>query len=131
MIEKDNLIHQWFSLAEHDLGTAKIIFLNLPEYYEIVAFHCQQSIEKYIKGLLVFYGVSFEKSHDLVYLKDLLVDNVEIEKALIRRITTLKSYAVQLRYPNNVKHLEKSQLEEAINTAEEMRKIAEKIISNS
>jgi hypothetical protein len=35
----------WIEKADHDLGTAKVIFLHLPDYFDMVAFHCQQAVE--------------------------------------------------------------------------------------
>ena len=32
---------------------------------EIVGFHCQQTVEKYLKVLLTFYQVEFPKTHEI------------------------------------------------------------------
>ena len=53
MNEKSNIIQQWVEMADHDLGTAKIVFQHLPDYYETIAFHCQQAVEKYLEFLLL------------------------------------------------------------------------------
>lgn len=44
-------IKEWIEKAYHDLGSAKIIYLHLPEYFDTIAFHCQQAVEKYIKAI--------------------------------------------------------------------------------
>ena len=36
------LIQRWIDKADRDLSTAKLIYLHLPDYYEMIAFHCQQ-----------------------------------------------------------------------------------------
>lgn len=47
-------IKQWIEKADHDLGSAKIIHLHLPDYFDTIAFRCQQAVEKYLKALLIF-----------------------------------------------------------------------------
>ena len=42
-------IKQWISKGDHDLGTAKITYLHIPEYLDTVTFHCHQAVEKYLK----------------------------------------------------------------------------------
>ena len=32
---------------------------------EVVGFHCQQTVEKYLKALLTFYQVEFPKTHEI------------------------------------------------------------------
>jgi len=32
---------------------------------EIVGFHCQQAVEKYLKVLLTFYQIEFPKTHEI------------------------------------------------------------------
>ena len=36
-------IKVWINKADLDLGSAKIIFLHLPDYFDTIAFHCQQA----------------------------------------------------------------------------------------
>lgn len=43
---------EWFAIAEKDLKSAKILFEHDVDY-GIVCFHCQQAIEKYLKGYLI------------------------------------------------------------------------------
>ena len=51
------IIKAWIEKADHDLGSAKVIYQHLPEYFDMISFHCQQAAEKYIKAALVFYGI--------------------------------------------------------------------------
>ena len=64
-------------------------------------FHCQQSVEKSIKGVLIYYNISFPKTHDIDILIDLLVKNqIETPKP-IQESRILTQYAVFSRYPGN------------------------------
>jgi HEPN domain-containing protein len=48
------LINDWIILAEKDIKTASLIISE--EYLtNIVAFHCQQAIEKYFKAYILEY----------------------------------------------------------------------------
>ena len=62
MNDKIEVIRDWIYQADRDLGSVIIIFQHIPRYFETVAFHCQQAVEKYIKGLLVFYDSQFKKT---------------------------------------------------------------------
>ena len=121
-------IKAWISKADHDLGSAKIIYLHLPDYFDTIAFHCQQSVEKYIKAILIYYKIDFIKSHDLVYLLDLLSRKIEIDELKFKKAFTLNNFGVQIRYPNKIIKLSKDELETAIQISEEFRLFAVKSI---
>ncbi len=85
------LVKQWIIKGDHDLGTAKVTYLHIPEYLDTVTFHCQQAVEKYLKSFLIYKSVAFKFSHDLIYLS-----NDKVEKAIriakeIRTLITAKT----------------------------------------
>ncbi len=42
---------EWFEKAENDLKAAKYLFTKKDvDFYGNIAFHCQQFVEKYLKG---------------------------------------------------------------------------------
>ena len=47
---ENDLVHSWLVKATRDLDTAKIVVSHMPDYYDVIAFHCQQAIEKSLKG---------------------------------------------------------------------------------
>lgn len=121
-------INQWIKKADHDLGSAKIIYLHLPDYFDTIAFHCQQAVEKYIKAILIFHGIEFQRSHDLIYLLELLSKKIDIDELKFRKAFTLNSFSVQIRYPNKILYLTKEELETAIKISEEFRIFSIEII---
>ena len=121
-------INEWIEKADHDLGSAKIIYLHLPDYFDTIAFHCQQAVEKYLKALLVSYGIGFLRSHDLIYLLELLSEKVEVEDSTFQKAFTLNGFGVQIRYPNKIIKLTKAEIETAIQIAEEFRMFSVMII---
>lgn len=100
MSEPIDNIKEWIYKADHDLGSAKLIYQHLPDYFDTIAFHCQQAVEKYIKAALLFYNIEFQRSHDLVYLLDLLSDKIQIGDDIYNKAVTLNGFGVQIRYPN-------------------------------
>jgi len=92
MSEQVEEIGEWIEKADHDLGSAKIIYLHLPDYFDTIAFHCQQAVEKYLKALLVYYCIEFSRSHDLVYLLELLSRKIEIDDSKFRRAFSLNNF---------------------------------------
>lgn len=114
-------IKEWIEKADHDLGSAKIIYLHLPDYFDTIAFHCQQAVEKYLKAILVFYKIEFLRSHDLIYLLELLSRKIDIDESRFKKAFTLNNFGVQIRYPNKIIKLTKEELESAIHISEEFR----------
>ena len=45
-------IKEWISKAEKDIKTVEIM-KEVEDITEIVCFHCQQAVEKYLKALLI------------------------------------------------------------------------------
>jgi HEPN domain-containing protein len=121
-------IKEWIEKADHDLGSAKIIYLHLPDYFDTISFHCQQAVEKYIKAVLVFYKIEFQRSHDLVYLLELLSHKIEMDESKFRKVFTLNNFGVQIRYPNKTVKLTKEELETAIQISEEFQSLSHEII---
>lgn len=131
MNEKTELINAWVEKADHDLGSAKVIYLNLPEYFDTIAFHCQQAVEKYIKAALVFYDLQPPKSHDLIYLLELLSTQIDINDSQYKDALTLNGYSVIIRYPNQIINLSKTEIEKAINIAQTFRSFIVSLIDIS
>jgi HEPN domain-containing protein len=124
MNELSEQIKEWIKKAEHDLGSAKIIFLYLPDYSDTIAFHCQQAVEKYIKAIMVYKEIEFQRSHDLIYLLELLSSVSEISKDRYKKAVSLNGYSVQIRYPDKIVKLSREELEDAIAISQEFRTFA-------
>ena len=51
--------------AAADLDAAEQLCAQGDRFREIVAFHCQQAVEKYPKAFLVRHQIEFPKMHDI------------------------------------------------------------------
>ena len=123
MNEQVNEIKQWIIKGDHDLGTAKVTYLHIPEYLDTVTFHCQQAVEKYLKAYLLFHSVSFKFTHDLVYLLDLITPKDTDFEMYYDSVSELQGYAVEIRYPNESIYLSNEKVETAILIAKTIRDI--------
>ena len=92
----------WFRKAQNDIRAAELL---MPEgLLDEVAFHCQQAVEKCLKGFLFWHGKPFKKTHDLNVLS---LDCVQIDgnlQAVLATIAPLTQYAVEYRYPGPLVH---------------------------
>ena len=99
MAKQTNSSKDWRLLAERDFAVAKHLAANMkPVPTEIIAFLCQQAIEKYLKGALVVLGEEPPYIHDLPELCKL----AEKHRPLFSKISSLCSiithFSIQPRY---------------------------------
>lgn len=97
--QKRHLISQWLEKAEHDLVAAGILIDANPLILDIACFHCQQSIEKYLKAFLVYHEIDFHFTHNIDYL----LDKCGKIDAVFANVDTknLNAFATRARYPDS------------------------------
>lgn len=97
----DERIKKWFIKADNDLKVAIDEIVTTAPATDIVCFHCQQCIEKYLKGFLSYYGVEFKKTHNLEELIRLCIQiDKDFQKFIEMNIQEMTIYATELRYPD-------------------------------
>lgn len=116
-----NTVKEWIEKADHDLGSAKLIYLHLPEYFDTIGFHCQQATEKYLKFMLEHFEIEYQRTHNLVYLLDLLSLKMDLQDEIYDKAILLNEFSVQIRYPDTTIYLTKVELETAIKISREFR----------
>lgn len=124
---------EWYDLAATDLGVAKHLYETYyPKPLEIICYHCQQSAEKAIKAMIMYYGAQggMPKLHDLSFLLNQIRNMVDVEDRFYDYADTLAPYGVSVRYPNEL-FLEDRHAREAIQYAGEILQWAESIISTA
>ncbi|MEI7896796.1 MAG: HEPN domain-containing protein [bacterium] len=114
----NDLVQSWLLKATHDLETAKIVASHMPDYDDVIAFHCQQAIEKALKGYLIFLDIEFKPVHDLGYLLNLTATKDDAFDIYFEEVDRISRYAVQIRYPDTIIKLTKFQIQEAIKMAD-------------
>jgi HEPN domain-containing protein len=90
---------EWVQKAEEDWGVAvrEAAVANPPR--NVVAFHCQQCAEKYLKALRHESGLSIPRIHDLDQVRSDLLPHEPSLKGLKTACVILSRYAVDYRYP--------------------------------
>jgi HEPN domain-containing protein len=64
---------------------------------EVLGFHCQQAVEKYLKAALAIHQVEFHKIHDIKTLTD-LARSAGMEVPSSEPLEALTPFAVEFRY---------------------------------
>ena len=93
---------EWVAKAEEDFLAASALNRRRKKpLWNIVAFHVQQTVEKYLKARLEEAGHSVPKTHDLLHLLNLVTTVEPLWSAYQSAFSLLVSYAVQTRYPGS------------------------------
>lgn len=93
---------KWIVKADLDLRSAE--HLNtVNEFSEIVCFHCQQAVEKYLKALLSHYG-DVPRTRDLTLLTRMIERElgVSLDERVWECAEFLEPFSVQVRYPGDM-----------------------------
>ncbi|MBI4723338.1 MAG: HEPN domain-containing protein [Candidatus Stahlbacteria bacterium] len=98
----DEYIKGWLDKADKDLKAVEheLSFPQEEILRDIVCFHCQQAVEKYLKGFLIYHKTEFLRTHDIKYLleKCAIID----KDFAYLEIKELSSFAVEVRYPDDL-----------------------------
>jgi HEPN domain-containing protein len=105
----------WIERAKSSYELSKAIISDLI-YYEDLCYQAQQAVEKSLKGLLIYYGVEPDFTHNIGILLNALTNYTEIPDDIKETIKVTK-YAVQTRYPGEYDDITKNEYEESIKIA--------------
>ncbi len=93
-------IQEWIVKAEQDYLTAETMARNKKTPVpDIVGFHSQQCVEKYLKAYLAINNSGFHKTHDLIELLETAIENDPLLETLRSELRLLNPFSVQFRYP--------------------------------
>jgi len=102
----DERVEKWLTKALNDLKAAEqLLKVPAPQIVnEVVCFHAQQAVEKFIKfikAFLTFHEIPFGRTHHLEYLVNLAS---KVEPSFLNfmgDVSKLTPYAVEVRYPDD------------------------------
>ena len=99
MGEQMNTQRNWQHQAEQHLSVADHLAENMrPLPTEIIAFHCQQAVEKYLKGALTIFGDDPPYIHDLDKLCKMAEKHLSEFVNISSLCTIINYFSVQPRY---------------------------------
>ena len=93
----EKYIQEWINKANKDIKAVEKLEKE-EDITEIVCFHCQQAVEKYLKALLLSNNEDIQKTHNIdILLNKCKKYNQERERYIGN---PLSDYVVDLRYPD-------------------------------
>jgi len=107
----------WLARARSSYELGKMAGNN-SIYYEDLCYQIQQSVEKSLKGLLIYYKVEPEFTHNI----EILINNVAKFTDIpdnIKESMKLTVYAIQTRYPGEYDEITREEYEKVLRIAKD------------
>lgn len=126
---REREVAEWLDRARADLRAAEVDLATGPPLLGDAVFHCQQAVEKALKGLLTRHDHVFAKTHDI---EPLAVASREYHpqlSATLDRAVPLTEYAWRYRYPGPVAEPPREEVEDALEVARGVVRAVEDIVS--
>ena len=98
----EGIVGKWVEKAENDLKIGKDELKTEEPVTDMICFHMQQCVEKYLKAYLVLKKQVFRKTHDLSELIEVCkkIDK-NFEQLYQLKTHKLTRYAIDVRYPDD------------------------------
>ena len=126
-----HVVAQWVEKAENDLTTAVFTLkLGRDSPTDIVCFHAQQCVEKYLKGLLIFYSIDFPKTHNIAAILLLMPPAIRLDISPHDQ-ERLTDYATVTRYPGDYDPITLTETRHAVSVARRVRRHARRLLPKS
>jgi hypothetical protein len=93
-------VAHWLAVADNDRLAVLACMASDPPLPEIAAFHCQQAVEKLLKGFPVLGGINFRRTHELGELGAAAVTIFPEIAALVAVAEGWTVWGVAFRYPS-------------------------------
>lgn len=115
---KRALVRAWLVRARHDLEAARKLAAGHDPLLDTAIYHCQQAVEKTLKGFLVWHDQRFPKTHDIEVLLKLAMTFEPRLPSAIADPDRMTEYATAFRYPGDVAEPERVEFDRALRDAE-------------
>ncbi len=113
----------WYEKSLKDLEGARILFKYGGDF-SIVAFHCQQSLEKLLKGYILKETQTLAEGHSLVYLCKKAIEFDASLKSYLKDCAYINQFYIETRYPADIPTvLTQDEAQECILIAEKLQKL--------
>jgi HEPN domain-containing protein len=109
-----------------DLKSAEYLWNMHPLPVEVICYHCQQAVEKLLKGFLAFHGEPIRKTHDLTLLNSICKTLDSSFQLIDNECFELTDYGVNVRYPFSME----VEMTDAKNANDHARKVAAHVMNS-
>jgi HEPN domain-containing protein len=113
-------VGQWLAKAKEDVRVAECLIVADPPMPGAVAFHCQQAVEKALKGLLIHREVRPTKTHSIAQVGVAIIDTDPDLEHTVDEADWLSPYAAEFRYPGDLSEPSVEELRPALELAREV-----------
>lgn len=96
---RNPLTLEWVQKAERDYNAIRLHQQAKTPDYDLICFHMQQCIEKYLKSWLQEANIPHPRSHDLLALLGLILPSMPSWRIWHQDFLIIDPYAVEFRYP--------------------------------
>lgn len=118
-MDNKDVAKEWVEIAMKDYESAKFLFNMKPVPNEIICYHCQQSVEKVLKGFLALNEGQIQKTHDLTILNKLCCQYDISFSCIEAECINLTDYGTQVRYPFHI-DIEEVDVKQALTNTEKV-----------
>ncbi|MCD4819063.1 MAG: HEPN domain-containing protein [Candidatus Cloacimonetes bacterium] len=113
---KQKLIANWKIKPDNDIEIVKIGLASNKIISDVLCFHCQQCVEKYLKLFLIYHNIDFPKTHNIsIILEE--CKKIDSNFTVLQDIVYLTEYAVEIRYPDDFYIPDLEETQKAYNNA--------------
>jgi HEPN domain-containing protein len=117
-----SLLDEWVEKAEADYKSAVALHRRRKEPLpDVVCYHCQQCVEKYLKAYLIAQGTTPPRIHDVEDLLNLCALHDATLTPRLPLVQVLNPYAVLIRYPGMTATV--AEAKDAINAVRRLRTV--------
>jgi HEPN domain-containing protein len=116
----NDTVREWVMKADKDFATAlRELHVQEDQNFDAVCSHAQQNVEKLMKGLLIYWGVTPTRTHDLAFLSQMLNSVNPAWSCSLEDLRFLTRAAVAFRYPGEA--ADREEAAEAFTIASRLR----------
>ena len=119
-------VRKWIDRAQEDLQLVENELKLEEPLLNIISFHIQQFVEKYLKAFLISKNILPDRTHsiDLLLFKCKDIDN-DFEEFFESSIVDLTDCAVSIRYPDNEIVIDEDFIDEMLELAYKLKELVD------
>ena len=119
--DEQKYLQQWIGKAEEDYVVVQQLMSSEIPIKGAIAYHCQQSAEKFLKAFIVFHRLEIPRTHNIEYLLE-KCSNIDKSFSLVDP-GNLTDYGVEVKYPGDFLEPSMKELDSLISVVENLREL--------